>query len=81
MKDALGCGFFLLLLWGAGAVIINFWPVILILTVIGVVVLIAHAYEPPPDPKREIREAEREAKQAINKAGKAYRKQVNDLTK
>jgi fatty acid desaturase len=69
-------------LLAAGAwVVINFWPVLLILAVVGVVALIAHAYEPPPDPRREIQEAEQEAKQAINSAGKAYRKRVDDLTK
>lgn len=66
---------------GGAWVVINFWPVLLILAFVGVGVAIAVNYEPPPDPQREIRQAEEEAKRAIDSAGKNYRKRVNDLTK
>lgn len=69
------------LMVGAALILYEYWPIFLLLALISVVVVIAYNYEPPPDPRREIREAEQEAKQAINSAGKAYRKRVNDLTK
>jgi hypothetical protein len=81
MKDEIGCVFFILLLWGAGWAIVNFWPVLLILAAFGVMIAIAAAYEAKPNPQREIRKAEQEAKREINKAGKTYRKYVKDLTK
>lgn len=72
---------FILVLWGIGWLVINFWPILIILAFVGVGVFIAHVYEPPPDPRREIQDAKNKAMQDIDKAGKAYRKQVKDLTK
>jgi hypothetical protein len=81
MGDFIAFLVFVGLLAGGIWVVVNFWPVLLVLAIIGVVALIAHAYEPPPDPRREIREAQEQAEREIHNAGKAYRKRVSNLTK
>jgi hypothetical protein len=81
MGDFIAFLVFVGLLAGGLWVVVNFWPVLLLLAIVGVGVFIAHVYEPPPDPRREIREAQEQAEREIKSAGKAYRKRVKDLTK
>lgn len=61
--------------------VINYWPIILGLIVVGTIIAVAVTYEPPPDPKKEIRKSSDQAVRNIHAEGAAYRKRVKDLDK
>jgi hypothetical protein len=71
----------LLILAGIVWLVINYWPIILALIVVGVIIYVAVTYEPPPDPKREIRQSTDQAVRNIQAEGAAYQKRVGDLDK
>ena len=82
MDDGLGgCLGAVVILAVIGWVLVNYWPIVLGVVLVGGIGAAAYAFRPPPDPKNEINKAAREAEKSISKAGKAYRKRVKELTK